>query len=80
MVDRCVVCGDIIPEGRHVCVNCQKGNEAPCHKCKKRAMECHIYCQEYHDYYKARRKINVANHKRSKEDSYYIDLIKHNTK
>lgn len=24
MVDRCVCCGDIIPEGRMVCVRCEK--------------------------------------------------------
>ena len=25
MEDRCVVCGEIIPEGRHLCVNCGQG-------------------------------------------------------
>lgn len=24
MVDRCVCCGDIIPEGRMVCIRCEK--------------------------------------------------------
>lgn len=24
MEDRCIVCGDIIPEGRHICPNCEK--------------------------------------------------------
>lgn len=24
-IDRCVCCGEIIPEGRQVCINCEKG-------------------------------------------------------
>ena len=24
MEDRCICCGEIIPEGRQVCVNCEK--------------------------------------------------------
>ena len=25
--DRCIICGEIIPEGRHVCPNCEKGEK-----------------------------------------------------
>lgn len=25
MVDRCAMCGDIIPEGRHICLLCEQG-------------------------------------------------------
>ena len=25
MVDRCVCCGEIIPEGRHICLLCEQG-------------------------------------------------------
>ena len=25
MWDRCIVCGKVIPEGRQVCPNCEKG-------------------------------------------------------
>lgn len=24
-VDRCIICGDVIPEGRHVCPRCMAG-------------------------------------------------------
>lgn len=24
MEDRCIMCGDVIPEGRWVCINCEK--------------------------------------------------------
>ena len=32
MEDRCVICGDIIPEGGHVCINCEE-------RCRRRAEE-----------------------------------------
>ena len=42
--ERCVCCGEIIPEGRQVCPQCEKGtggvkmaNEKPCGFCKGRA-------------------------------------------
>ena len=25
MENRCVICGEIIPEGRQICLNCEKG-------------------------------------------------------
>lgn len=25
MVDRCAMCGEIIPEGRHICLLCEQG-------------------------------------------------------
>ena len=28
MVDRCVCCGDLIPEGRQVCLNCENGDQS----------------------------------------------------
>ena len=28
--NRCLVCGDIIPEGRQVCPNCEAGREKYC--------------------------------------------------
>lgn len=27
MEDRCICCGEIIPEGRQICVNCEKEKE-----------------------------------------------------
>lgn len=33
MVDRCVCCGAIIPEGRQACPNCAS-NKRPCPRCK----------------------------------------------
>lgn len=27
MENRCVICGEIIPEGRQACPNCEKGKE-----------------------------------------------------
>lgn len=41
MEDRCVCCGEIIPEGRMVCPNCEVASKArretPCDFCKGRA-------------------------------------------
>lgn len=30
MIDRCVVCGEVVPEGRMVCPNCEMGNSLFC--------------------------------------------------
>ena len=43
MEDRCVCCGEIIPEGRQVCPNCEMGvrkmaNESTCHITSKRRL------------------------------------------
>ena len=40
MEDRCVACGEVIPEGRQVCPMCEKGkqnmaNESPCVTCTR---------------------------------------------
>ena len=33
MIDRCVCCGDIIPEGRQVCSTCEKHFDNPATHC-----------------------------------------------
>lgn len=33
MVDRCVMCGEIIPEGSWVCPKCQKAYQKTCEDC-----------------------------------------------
>ncbi len=51
MEERCIACGDIIPEGRQVCPKCESIEEKlaniyptyPCHRCsrkKKRTCRC----------------------------------------
>lgn len=29
MENRCIACGDILPEGRMVCINCERRSEEP---------------------------------------------------
>ena len=48
--ERCVCCGEIIPEGRHVCVRCEAGSDDECfmkviHGCA----ECPVkdYCSRH---------------------------------
>lgn len=33
MIDRCVMCGEIVPEGRQVCPNCEKQYIMRCPRC-----------------------------------------------
>ena len=50
MAERCVCCGEIIPEGRQVCPNCENkriprkgtGRQTMCEKCDHKAV-CSIY-------------------------------------
>lgn len=74
MEDRCVCCGEIIPEGDMVCINCRiANNEAPCVACQKRSEGCHVYCREYLDYYNARRRLNAVKMRQRNEEQYYIN-------
>ena len=48
MVDTCVCCGDIVPEGRQVCYRCEHGDNndgALCPECGAvlEIMSCHWY-------------------------------------
>ena len=54
MTDRCVCCGEIIPEGRLVCPSCDGGKKKvelkPCPFCKKKAVYITVHDDEgnYH--------------------------------
>lgn len=76
MEDRCVCCGDVVPEGTWVCQGCKIAtNTPPCHGCTDRRMECHIYCRNYLAYTKARQKIREIEHKKDVEKSYVATQV-----
>ena len=46
MEDKCIICGSVIPEGRQVCIACEKRNTSkvcPCNGCERSG------CGAYHD-------------------------------
>jgi hypothetical protein len=47
--EHCIVCGEVIPEGKQVCPSCEKHsvNTAPCKDCEKRHDGCHGHCEDY---------------------------------
>lgn len=47
-MERCVCCGEVIPEGRQVCDRCIASvGTSPCKGCKKREVGCHSSCHNY---------------------------------
>ena len=59
MTDKCIVCGEIIPEGTQVCQNCMETSpdeDYPCHTCSLsdtcdgwEAQYCCTLCRYYND-------------------------------
>lgn len=50
-VDRCVSCGEIIPEGSHVCKNCiERANKHYCATCRWYAVHEGVCCNGYSRY------------------------------
>lgn len=47
MEDKCVVCGAVIPEGRHICPVCERRATSPCKDCESRHLHCHANCERY---------------------------------
>lgn len=49
-VDRCVCCGEIIPEGRQVCILCERKANAACQKRWRDANREHVreYRRKYY--------------------------------
>lgn len=48
--DRCVICGEIVPEGRQVCPKCERSTgraKRVCYGCGEREIGCHAYCPRY---------------------------------
>jgi len=50
----CVICGNVIPEGRQACPNCEAQVDAsanrimsPCKNCTDRCIGCHTTCGDY---------------------------------
>lgn len=74
MEDRCIVCGDIVPEGTHVCPTCVIANSpAPCRNCESRQEGCHVYCKTYLTYYNACRRKNAIKLRHNGEIGYFVD-------
>lgn len=72
MVDKCVMCGDIVPEGTWVCANCKiSRNVSPCKNCTERAEACHIYCKKYMDYFQANRRAGEIRLKQIDQKDYF---------
>lgn len=46
MENRCISCGEIIPEGRLVCNNCSNGYYSLCYNCSYYNKECK-FCDAY---------------------------------
>lgn len=47
--ERCVVCGEIIPEGRQICLACESKpkRKHSCKGCTKRYAGCHSTCPDW---------------------------------
>ena len=43
----CIVCGEVIPEGRQICLSCERRGLSPCKDCKDRQIGCHVKCERY---------------------------------
>ena len=56
MDEKCIVCGEVIPEGRQICPTCERktniGRCSPCKECDKHGedLTCHATCQDYIDW------------------------------
>lgn len=73
MEDRCVMCGEPVPEGTWVCANCKiSKNASPCKNCIERAEACHIYCKKYMAYFKANRRAGEIRLKQIDQKDYFV--------
>ena len=81
MEERCVCCGEIIPEGKQICPSCQKTtkHKCPCEPCvpPKRKPGCHGSCPEYKewnlDHLKKNKIIRKSKAKQKIINDYVID-------
>lgn len=75
MDNKCVACGDIIPEGRQVCPNCAVTSmkNIPCRKdCEERSAECHGKCERYLAWKQAKAyEREQANIQRMRKNNHY---------
>lgn len=76
MVDRCVSCGGIVPEGRQVCPKCEHFRVNPCFGCNDRHAECHCYCKKYADWWLWNEKRKESLAKERDESEYHIKRTK----
>ena len=77
MEDRCVMCGDIVPEGTQVCSQCKLAiSEAPCKGCHDRTVECHIYCIKYLMYFSANERLRDIKLKQNGMKEYWAKKAK----
>lgn len=57
-VDRCIICGEIIPEGRQVCPSCEAKIDRlrpvirckDCARCRKTNRYWGLYCETWSEY------------------------------
>ena len=61
MVDRCVMCGEIIPEGRQICPICEKGEHNMADKMENRCTASLDYEAEYNRLLRERDKMMAEN-------------------
>lgn len=75
MDNTCIMCGDIIPEGRQVCPICENKVMHCCRDCTDRTSTCHDTCFNYGVYRKMIDKRNEAIQKSKKEHRDYDDHL-----
>lgn len=72
-VDRCVCCGEPVPEGTWVCPSCARkalGKISPCKDCNDRYVGCHAECEDYQMWSKLRNegtKLQYLNRRAARE-------------
>lgn len=85
--NKCVCCGEDIPEGRQVCFQCEakadkehrqtvwtmRENIAPCKNCSERHYKCHSECESYKLYREELKRVNEIRQKDSEQERASFD-------
>ena len=79
--DYCVSCGEMIPEGRQVCSNCESKtvDTQPCKGCSERHEGCHGHCDKYKAFREWLDGVNAARRReeaRNRPNKSYFNSLK----